>query len=72
LTTKAKHNQCHCGGKKKKDGKKMPREVVVAEVKGGKTNWLQLGHEERQITTKYIGVTHQPLSDMSFFNGKPT
>jgi hypothetical protein len=26
-------------------------------------NWLGLGHEEEQIVTKYIGVTHPPLSD---------
>jgi hypothetical protein len=43
LTTKAKHNQCHCGGKKKKRWKKMAREVDIAEAKGEKAigcNWV--------------------------------
>jgi hypothetical protein len=43
LTAKAKHNQCHCGGKKGKNGKKMAQEVVIAEAKGEKPigcNWV--------------------------------
>jgi hypothetical protein len=44
LTTKAKHNQSHIvGERKRKDGKKMAREVVLAEVKGERPidcNWV--------------------------------
>jgi hypothetical protein len=47
------------------DGKKMARRC--GSEGRTKTNWLQLDHEERRIAAKCIGVTHQPLDDMPFF-----